>query len=117
MERETTVVRAVIIAEPVTATWSSRSAMPVSAKVGGAAHWSLWIDRAWNVPLAFEERRADGTVVRRAAFLKVNAAPVKVALPEPVVTVVAPPSVVVPAAVNAPLAVVVYVPLVVRLSL
>lgn len=55
----------------------------LTPKVGGAAHWSLWIDRAWNVPLAFEERRADGTVVRRAAFLKVNAAPVKVALTVP----------------------------------
>ncbi|GGS29617.1 sigma-E factor regulatory protein RseB domain-containing protein [Deinococcus knuensis] len=57
----------------------------LTPKVGGAGHWSLWVDRAWNVPLAFEERRADGTLVRRAAFLKVNAAPVKVAAAVPAI--------------------------------
>lgn len=41
---------------------------------GAAARWSLWIDREWNVPLAFEERMPDGTLARRAAFVKVNGA-------------------------------------------
>lgn len=38
-----------------------------------APRWTLWIDQAWTVPLAFEERSADGTVARRATFQKVNA--------------------------------------------
>ncbi len=43
-------------------------------KQGAAARWSLWIDRVWNVPLAFEERMPGGTLARRAAFVKVNGA-------------------------------------------
>ncbi|WP_240741072.1 transcriptional regulator [Deinococcus sp. Arct2-2] len=46
----------------------------LTPKQGAAARWSLWIDREWNVPLAFEERMPDGTLARRAAFLKVNGA-------------------------------------------
>lgn len=46
----------------------------LTPKQGAAARWSLWIDREWNVPLAFEERMPGGTVARRAAFLKVNGA-------------------------------------------
>ncbi|MDB5045148.1 MAG: sigma regulatory protein MucB/RseB [Deinococcus sp.] len=44
----------------------------LTPRQGAAARWSLWIDRVWNVPLAFEERMPDGTLARRAAFLKVN---------------------------------------------
>jgi negative regulator of sigma E activity len=44
----------------------------LTPKQGAAARWSLWIDREWNVPLAFEERMPDGTLARRAAFVKVN---------------------------------------------
>lgn len=47
-------------------------------KVGQAARWSLWIDQAWNLPLAYEERSADGTLARRAELTAVKAAPVKV---------------------------------------
>lgn len=52
-------------------------------KVGQAARWTLWIDRAWNVPLAFEERMPDGTVARRAALTRVEANPVARALRVP----------------------------------
>nr|WP_281378343.1 transcriptional regulator [Deinococcus budaensis] len=41
-------------------------------KVGQAARWTLWVDRAWNVPLAFEERMPGGTLARRAAFSAVG---------------------------------------------
>jgi len=44
-------------------------------KVGNAAHWSLWLDSAWNVPLAYEERNPDGSVARRAAFTRVDGEP------------------------------------------
>lgn len=50
-------------------------------KVGNAAQWSLWVDQAWNIPLAFEERAPDGSVTRRAEFIKVNAKLVAVNLP------------------------------------
>lgn len=43
-----------------------------------APRWSLWIDQAWNIPLAYEERGADGTLARRAAFTRVNPQAVKV---------------------------------------
>ncbi|ACO44862.1 hypothetical protein DEDE109153_12695 [Deinococcus deserti] len=48
-----------------------------------AGHWTLWVDSAWNVPLAFEERLADGTLARRASFTKVNPTPAKVTRPVP----------------------------------
>ncbi len=54
-------------------------------KVGQAARWTLWIDTDWNVPLAFEERMPDGTLARRAAFLKVNSRLVRVQAGVPVV--------------------------------
>lgn len=55
----------------------------LTPKVGQAARWTLWIDTQWNIPLAYQEDFQDGTVARRAAFLKVNARPaaVRVALP------------------------------------
>lgn len=37
-----------------------------------AARWTLWIDRAWNIPLAYEERGADGALARRAALTGVG---------------------------------------------
>ncbi|UBV42582.1 transcriptional regulator [Deinococcus taeanensis] len=40
----------------------------LTPRVGDAARWTLWVDRTWNVPLAFEERGADGTLARRAAL-------------------------------------------------
>ncbi|WP_199698527.1 transcriptional regulator [Deinococcus cavernae] len=43
----------------------------------GAARWRLWVDDAWNVPLGFEERGADGALARQALFQKVNARLVK----------------------------------------
>ncbi|MBZ9713330.1 transcriptional regulator [Deinococcus multiflagellatus] len=49
----------------------------LTPKVGQAARWSLWVDTAWNVPLAYEERSAGGALARRAAFVKVGAAPVR----------------------------------------
>ncbi|MFD2608817.1 transcriptional regulator [Deinococcus taklimakanensis] len=39
-----------------------------------AARWTLWIDRVWNVPLAYEERGADGALARRAALTEVRGA-------------------------------------------
>ncbi|BDP40065.1 hypothetical protein DAETH_00340 [Deinococcus aetherius] len=50
----------------------------LTPKVGQAACWTLWVDRAWNVPLAFEERGADGTLARRAVFTRVNPRPVRI---------------------------------------
>ena len=38
-----------------------------------AARWTIWIDRQWKVPLAYQERMPDGTLARRAALLNVNA--------------------------------------------
>ncbi|WP_243398217.1 transcriptional regulator [Deinococcus koreensis] len=45
----------------------------LNARAGQAARWTLWIDQEWNVPLAFEERTAQGELARRAVFQKVNA--------------------------------------------
>lgn len=45
----------------------------LTPRVGQAARWTLWVDREWNVPLAFEERMPDGTLARRAALTRVNA--------------------------------------------
>lgn len=50
----------------------------LTPKVGQAARWTLWIDRAWNVPLAYEERMPDGTLARRAALTRVLPQPVRV---------------------------------------
>ncbi|EYB68986.1 sigma E regulatory protein MucB/RseB [Deinococcus phoenicis] len=47
-------------------------------KVGQAARWTLWVDRAWNIPLAYEERMPDGTLARRATFTQVQPQAVKV---------------------------------------
>ncbi|ADV66368.1 putative sigma E regulatory protein, MucB/RseB [Deinococcus maricopensis DSM 21211] len=46
--------------------------LTLTPKVGDAARWTVWVDRAWNVPLAFEERSADGTLARRAALQQVS---------------------------------------------
>jgi hypothetical protein len=54
-------------------------------KVGQAARWTLWVDRAWNVPLAFEERRPGGTLARRAAFSEVKSQPVRVQVKAPAI--------------------------------
>lgn len=50
----------------------------LTPKVGQAARWTLWVDRAWNVPLAYEERMPDGTLARRAALTRVLPQPVRV---------------------------------------
>lgn len=52
-------------------------------KTGPAARWSLWVDLAWNIPLAYEERDADGGLSRRAAFRTVEAALRRVSRPVP----------------------------------
>lgn len=57
----------------------------LTPKVGQAARWTLWIDQAWNIPLAFEERMPDGSLARRAAFLKVNAQPTRVQVRVPAI--------------------------------
>lgn len=41
----------------------------LTPKVGKASSWRLWIDIRWNVPLAYEERSADGSLARRAELL------------------------------------------------
>lgn len=45
----------------------------LTPKVGQAAHWTLWVDQVWNVPLGFEERSTGGELARRAVFTQVNA--------------------------------------------
>ncbi|WP_034386155.1 sigma E regulatory protein MucB/RseB [Deinococcus sp. YIM 77859] len=57
----------------------------LTPKVGQAARWTLWIDRTWNVPLAYEERMPDGNLARRAAFTRVSATPVRRSQPVPAV--------------------------------
>ena len=44
----------------------------LTPKVGTAASWRLWIDREWNVPLAYEERSSDGTLARRAELTRAD---------------------------------------------
>ncbi|ULH14724.1 hypothetical protein MF271_12030 [Deinococcus sp. KNUC1210] len=46
-----------------------------------AAPWTIWVDSVWNVPLAYQEQRQEGTLARRAAFLTVNAAPARLKTP------------------------------------
>lgn len=41
---------------------------------GQAARWTFWIDAAWTLPLAWEERAWDGNLSRRAAFETVRTA-------------------------------------------
>jgi hypothetical protein len=55
----------------------------LTPKVGQAARWTLWIDQEWNIPLAYRENFPDGTVARRATFLKVSPRPaaVRIAVP------------------------------------
>lgn len=54
----------------------------LTPKSGAPARWSLWVDQAWNIPLAYEERTAGGDLARRAEFVTVAPKPVKVmALP------------------------------------
>ncbi|WP_245576167.1 transcriptional regulator [Deinococcus murrayi] len=50
----------------------------LTPKAGEAAHWTLWIDRAWNVPLAYEERFPNGALARRAALTQVQPQPLRV---------------------------------------
>ncbi len=44
----------------------------LTPKVGAAASWRIWVDSSWNVPLAYEERGADGTLARRAELLRAD---------------------------------------------
>lgn len=55
----------------------------LTPKVGDAARWTLWVDLRWNVPLAFEERGADGTLARRAALTRVQSGTARVTRPAP----------------------------------
>jgi hypothetical protein len=41
---------------------------------GQAARWTVWVDVAWKLPLAWEERAWDGSLSRRAAFDTVRSA-------------------------------------------
>lgn len=63
---------------PATVAGRDVTRFDLAPKVGEAARWTLWVDRAWNVPLAFEERMPGGTLARRAAFRQVNSPPVRV---------------------------------------
>ncbi|UWX63630.1 transcriptional regulator [Deinococcus rubellus] len=44
----------------------------LTPKVGAAASWRVWVDARWNVPLAYEERSADGSLARRAELLRAD---------------------------------------------
>lgn len=48
-----------------------------------APRWTLWVDQAWNIPLAYEERYLDGSLARQAIFQKVNPKVVKVQIKVP----------------------------------
>lgn len=69
--------------EPVAGRPATR--FELTPKRGQAARWTLWIDQAWNVPLAFEERMPDGALARRAVFLKVNPQPARVQVRVPAI--------------------------------
>ena len=58
--------------EPETVARREAQVFTLTPKVGAAASWRLWIDREWNVPLAYEERSADGTLARRATMLSAD---------------------------------------------
>lgn len=44
------------------------SRIELKPKQKGRSHWIFWIDQTWNTPLAFEERRFDGQLLRRASY-------------------------------------------------
>ncbi|MDL2343297.1 transcriptional regulator [Deinococcus sp. MIMF12] len=59
----------------------------LTPRVGQAARWTLWIDRVWNVPLAYEERKPGGLLARRAAFTRVDPQPLRIKRPLPPIPV------------------------------
>ncbi|TSA87196.1 transcriptional regulator [Deinococcus detaillensis] len=63
----------------------STQVFSLTPKLGAAASWRVWVDVSWNVPLAYEERSADGSLARRAELLSAvklqkRAAPIKAEL-------------------------------------
>ena len=50
----------------------SAQVFDVTPKVGAAARWRIWVDAVWNLPLAYEERSAQGTLTRRAELVRAD---------------------------------------------
>ncbi|WP_407569544.1 transcriptional regulator [Deinococcus altitudinis] len=48
-----------------------------------AARWTLWIDRKWKVPLAYQERTPDGSLARRAELTSVSPTLTRLAVATP----------------------------------
>ncbi len=70
---------------PGTVAGRATQVFSLTPKLSTAASWRVWVDVSWNVPLAYEERSADGSLARRAELLKADklqkrASPVKAEL-------------------------------------
>ena len=50
----------------------SAQVFDLTPKVGAAARWRIWVDAVWNLPLAYEERRAQGDLTRRAELIRAD---------------------------------------------
>lgn len=63
-----------VVKREATQTVAGRSTQVFSLtpKLSAAASWRIWVDANWNVPLAYEERSAGGTLARRAELLSVE---------------------------------------------
>nr|WP_281376943.1 sigma-E factor regulatory protein RseB domain-containing protein [Deinobacterium chartae] len=55
----------------------------LTPRQGSAARWTFWVDAEYELPLAFEERAADGTLLRRATYLSLEGKPRRRAKPLP----------------------------------
>ncbi|MFC4640495.1 sigma-E factor regulatory protein RseB domain-containing protein [Deinococcus hohokamensis] len=77
--------RAFTVAQAGTAQVAGRATVryDLTPRNPDAPRWTLWIDTAWNLPLAYEERRSDGELARRAVFVKVNSTLARVSRPVP----------------------------------
>ena len=62
----------VVTAAPDTVAGRSTTRYLLTPNNAQAAHWTIWIDVRWKVPLAYQERLPDGALARRAELLSVN---------------------------------------------
>ncbi|AWN24686.1 transcriptional regulator [Deinococcus irradiatisoli] len=62
----------ITLGAPDTVAGRAAQVVTLKPKAGAAAAWRLWIDREWNVPLAYEERGVDGVVARRAELVRAD---------------------------------------------
>ncbi len=51
------------------------SKLELHPKNVAAGQWIFWIDKIWNTPLAFEQHNFEGKLLRRAAYISLEATP------------------------------------------